>query len=211
MSVRPQIPRPLDSELMISAIVLAAGTSSRMGSPKALLDWAGEPLVCYQVRQLREAGCDEVIVVLGHKADDIARCMRALNCRIMLNPRFQHGRAGSLRIGAKAANRDAEAIVVTDVDQPRPAAFIRALLDGRRPGDLITRPVHHGRHGHPVIVDGSLREEMMAATDEAEGLHGVLRAHADRTGDVDAGDLLDLTFNTPEEYEAARRRAGLGA
>lgn len=181
-----------------------------MGSPKALLDWAGEPLICYQVNQLREAGCDEVIVVLGHKADDISRQMRSLNCRIMMNPRYQQGRAGSLRIGAKAVNRDAEAIVVVDVDQPRPAAFIRALLDARKPADAVTRPVHGGKHGHPVVVDGSLREEMMAATDEAEGLHGVLRAHADRIGDVDAGDLLDLTFNTPEEYEAARRRAGIG-
>lgn len=195
---------------MISAIVLAAGTSSRMGSPKALLDWAGEPLVCYQVHQLQEAGCDEVIVVLGHRADDIARCMRALNCRIMLNPRFQHGRAGSLRIGAKAVNRDADAIVIIDVDQPRPAAFIRALIEGRRPEDAVTRPVHNGIHGHPVVVAGNLREEMMAATDEAEGLHGVLRAHAGETSEVDAGDILDLGFNTPEEYEAARRRAGLG-
>jgi CTP:molybdopterin cytidylyltransferase MocA len=196
---------------MISAIVLAAGTSSRMGSNKALLDWAGEPLVCYQVRQLQEAGCDEVIVVLGHKADDVSRCMRSLNCRTMLNPRHQHGRAGSLRIGAKAVNRDAEAIVVIDVDQPRSAAFIRALLEGRRPGDAVTRPVHDGVHGHPVVVAGSLREEMMAATDETEGLHGVLRAHAAETGEVDAGDTLDLGFNTPEEYQAARRRAGFGA
>ncbi|MCZ7576529.1 MAG: hypothetical protein M5U18_05565 [Dehalococcoidia bacterium] len=52
---------------------------------------------------------------------------------------------------------------------------------------------------------------MMAATDETEGLHGVLRAHAAETGEVDAGDTLDLGFNTPEEYQAARRRAGFGA
>ncbi|MBK7725004.1 MAG: NTP transferase domain-containing protein [Dehalococcoidia bacterium] len=58
---------------MISGIILAAGTSTRMGRPKALLDWGGQPLVCYQVRQLQEAGCDEVIVVLGHKADNISR------------------------------------------------------------------------------------------------------------------------------------------
>jgi len=134
--------------------------------------------------------------------------MRSLSCRIMMNPRHQHGRAGSLRIGAKAVNRDAEAIIVVDVDQPRPAAFIRALLDARKPTDAVTRPVHGGKRGHPVVVSGALREELMAAKDDDEGLHAVLKAHSHETGDVDAGELLDLTFNTPEEYEAARRRAG---
>jgi hypothetical protein len=49
----------------------------------------------------------------------------------------------------------------------------------------------------------------MAASDEDEGLHGVLRAHASESGEVDAGELLDLGFNTPEEYLEARRRFGL--
>ncbi len=182
-----------------------------MGSPKALLDWGGEPLVCYQVNQLREAGCDEVIVVLGHKADDVSRQMRTAQCRTMLNPRYQHGRAGSLRIGAKAASRDADAILISDIDSPRPAAFLRTLIEGHRQDRAITRPVHNGQRGHPVVVSGRLREELMAASDESEGLHGVLRAHAAEAGEVDAGDLLDLGFNTPDEYQAARERFGLGS
>lgn len=182
-----------------------------MGKPKALLDWGGQCLVNYQVEQLREAGCDEVIVVLGHKADDVSRQMRTTNCRTMLNPRYAHGRAGSLRIGAKAVNRDADAIVITDVDSPRPASFLRALIDGHRPESAVTRPVHNGHRGHPIVVAGRLREELMAASDEDEGLHGVLRAHAAESGEVDAGELLDLGFNTPEEYLEARRRFGLDA
>ena len=195
---------------MISGIILAAGLSTRMGQPKALLDWGGEPLVCYQVNQLREAGCDEVIVVLGHRADEISRQMKTLQCRTMLNARYQHGRAGSLRIGAKAVNRDADLILITDIDSPRPASFLRALIEGHRPESAVTRPVHNGHRGHPVLVAGRLREELMAATDEAEGLHGVLRAHAHEAGEVEAGYLLDLGFNTPEEYRAARERVGLG-
>lgn len=181
-----------------------------MGSLKPLLDWGGEPLVCYQVRQLQEAGCDEVIVVLGFKSDDVARELRAVSCRIMHNPRFQHGRAGSLRIGAKAANRDSSAILVTDVDTPRPAGFYRAMIEGHNPEKAYTRPVHNGHRGHPVIVSGRLREELMAADDANEGLAGVLRAHVGDSGEVDAGDLLDVGFNTPDEYEAAKRRYGIG-
>ena len=196
---------------MISGIILAAGMSTRMGETKALLDWGGEPLVCYQVKQMQEAGCDEVIVVLGHRADDISRQMKTLKCRTMLNARYQHGRAGSVRIGAKAANRDADAILVADIDSPRPAAFLRALLEGHRPESAITRPARNGVHGHPIVVAGRLREEMMAVSDETEGLLGVLRAHAAEIAEVDAGDLLDLGFNTPEEYRAARKRFGLGS
>jgi CTP:molybdopterin cytidylyltransferase MocA len=193
---------------VISGIILAAGASSRMGTPKALLDWGGQPLVAYHVEQMREAGCDEVIVVLGHRADEISRQMKTVPCRTMLNALFQHGRAGSLRLGAKAANRDAEAIVIADVDAPRPAAFLKTLIEGHKAEMAVTRPVHNGHRGHPVVVSGRLRDELMAATDENEGLHGVLRAHARESGEVDAGDLLDLSFNTPEEYEAARRRFG---
>ena len=181
-----------------------------MGQPKALLDWGGEPLVCYQVRQPHEAGCDEVIVVLGHRADEISRQMKATKCRTMLNARYQHGRAGSLRIGAKAVNRDTDLILITDVDTPRPAAFLKALIEGHKPESAITRPVHNGHRGHPIVVAGRLRDELMAVTDETEGLHAVIRAHVVETDDVDAGDLLDLDFNTPDEYRAARERYGLG-
>ena len=208
--VRLKFRTQIDLGFVISGIILAAGLSSRMGQPKALLDWGGEPLVCYQVAQMREAGCDEIIVVLGHKADDVSRQMRTTQCRTMLNPRYQHGRAGSLRIGAKAANRDADAILISDIDSPRPASFLKALIEGHRPECAVTRPVHNGHRGHPILVSGRLREELMQASDEAEGLHGVLRAHANEAGEVDAGDLLDLGFNTREEYEAARERFGLG-
>ena len=196
---------------MISGILLAAGMSTRMGETKALLDWGGEPLVCYSVRQMQEAGCDEVIVVLGHKADDVSRQMKRVNCRTMLNPRYQHGRAGSVRIGAKAANRDADAIVIADIDSPRSAEFLRQLLDGHRPENAITRPARNGVHGHPIVVAGRLREELMGVSDETEGLLAVLRGHSSEVGEVDAGELLDLGFNTPDEYQAARRRAGIGS
>jgi molybdenum cofactor cytidylyltransferase len=194
---------------MISSILLAAGTSSRMGQSKALLDWGGEHLIAYQVKQLREAGVDEVIVVLGYRADDIHRKLKSLQCRVMLNPRFHTGRASSLRIGAKAVNRDADAIVVLNVDQPRPASFIRQLLDAHKPQAAATRPVSNGEHGHPVVVSGRLRDEMMHATDENDGLKGILRAHAAELADVASDDLCHVDVNTPEEYEAARKRFGV--
>ncbi len=195
---------------MISSIVLAAGLSTRMGKPKALLDWGGESLISYQVNQLHEAGVGEVIVVLGYRADDISRTMRRLNCRIMLNPRFQHGRAQSLRIGAKAVNRDAESIVIINVDQPRPASFIAGLLAAHKPEAVATQPFHGGHHGHPIVVAGGLRPELMEATDEAGGLIGVLKAHPGQLAEwVVDDDLCHLDLNTPGDYDEARKRFGL--
>lgn len=176
-----------------------------MGKPKALLDWAGQPLVCYQVEQLRKAGVDEVIVVLGYRADDIHRKMHDARCRVMLNPRFFAGRAGSLRIGAKAVSRDADAIVIVNVDQPRTAEFFRGLIEAHQAGAAGTRPTHGGRHGHPVIVAGNLRTELMEASDESGGLKGVLEAHQGELADWPSSAECELDLNTPDEYDDARR------
>ena len=196
---------------MLSSIVLAAGFSTRMGQPKALLDWGGEPLVAYHVRQLREAGADEVIVVLGHRGDEIQRGMRGLglDCRVMFNSRFQLGRASSLRIGAKAVSRDSDAILITSVDQPRPAEFLRALAAAYRPERAGIRPVHAGHHGHPIVLAGRLREELMAATEENDGLLAVVRGHAGELDELELDDdLLGLDINTPDDYQAALQRFG---
>lgn len=195
---------------MLSSILLAAGFSTRMGQPKALLDWGGEPLISYHAHQLREAGCDEVIVVLGHRGDEIQRAMRGLDCRVMLNARFQMGRASSLRLGAKAVSRDADAILITSVDQPRPADFLRSLVAALQPGRAGVRPVYNGHHGHPIVLTGTLREELMTATEESDGLLAIVRAHARELDELTTpDDLLALDINTPDDYQAALRRFGL--
>lgn len=188
---------------MISSILLAAGMSTRMGEPKALLDWGGEPLIAYQIRQLQEAGVDEVVVVLGYRADDIHRKLHGLTYRSVLNPLYQHGRAGSLRAGAKAINREASAIVILNVDQPRPADLIRSVVEAHTPAASATRPAQGDRHGHPVVLAGRLLGELLAATDEQRGLRGVLAGHQDAIVDVPSDERCLLDLNTPDEYEAA--------
>ncbi len=193
---------------MISSVLLSAGMSTRMGEPKALLEWEGQPLVAYQVEQLQAGGVDEVIVVLGHRADEIQRQMRRLKCRVLMNALYHKGKAGSLRIGAKGVNRDAEAIVILSVDQPRSGALVKALLEAHRAGNhVITRAAHNGKGGHPIVLAGSLRNELLAATDETEGLKAVVRAHADDTVLVELGPGALLDINTPDELKEARASA----
>lgn len=175
-----------------------------MGRPKALLAWGDTTLIEYQVRQLRSAGVAQVIVVLGHDAEDIQKHVPD-EARVVVNTAYQEGRATSVRAGAAALPDDADPVVVLNVDQPRPAELLRKLLEAHKEGEaLITRPVYGEQHGHPIVLAGSLLEELRQVNDPSQGLLGVVNAHRSEMRDVDLGDervLVDL--NTPEEYEQA--------
>ena len=183
-----------------------------MGRPKALLPWAGTTLLAYQVRELRAAGVDDVIVVLGHEARvrvmELARFRLPEETRLVVNEAYREGRASSLRAGARVLSDAAGPIVVLGLDQPRPASITRALLDAHE-GASITVPAFEGRRGHPVVLAGALLPELREASEEAQGLRGVIAAHEAEVREVafDTAQVL-LDINTPEEYEAALARYG---
>ncbi|MER3420255.1 MAG: hypothetical protein C4290_06910, partial [Chloroflexota bacterium] len=126
-------------------------------------------------------------------------------------PRYAGGRAGSVRVGAAAVREPVTAVLTLNVDQPRPAELIRAIVATHLAGGAaITVPVWAGRRGHPPVFAGTLLPELRAVTEEGEGLRAVRRAHAAETREVDLGDprvLVDI--NTPESYHEARRLFGL--
>jgi inorganic pyrophosphatase len=178
-----------------------------MGTLKQLLPWQGEPLVAYGVRQLLAAGVAEVVVVVGHAADEVGPVAAAAGARVVGNPDYATGRASSVRAGAAALPDDTLAIVTLNVDQPRPAALIRRVLDAHQAGGaLITGPESGGRRGHPVVFAGELLPELRAVSEETEGLRAVVHRHADRRRllAVD-GPAIHLEVNTPDEYAAAVR------
>lgn len=189
---------------MTAAIVLAAGESTRMGRPKALLPWRGVTLIEYQVRQLSEAGIDEIVVVVGHAADEIRERVPEI-ARVIVNLQYGEGRATSLRAGAGALRDDAGPIIVLNVDQPRPAELLRSLLAAHKAGaSPISRPMFEGQHGHPPVLDGALLDELRAAEEASLGLRGVMAAHANDIADIGLEDKQVLvSFNTPEEYQGA--------
>jgi CTP:molybdopterin cytidylyltransferase MocA len=116
-----------------------------MGSPKPLLDWGGEPLIAFQVRQLQQAGAGLVVVVLGHAASEVRAVLPAEGVRIVINTVYAEGRASSVRAGARAI-AGAEVVIALNVDQPRPWEIGRDLLAVHQAGDaLITVPEYEGR------------------------------------------------------------------
>lgn len=194
----------------VAGLLLAAGLSTRMGMPKPLLPWDGRTLVEYQVAQLWAAGVADVLVVTGHAAAAVAEVLRTTGARVVYNPSYAAGRAGSVRVGAGAVP-DGMAVLVLNVDQPRPASLTRALLEaGRAPGALITVPVYRGRRGHPTLFAASLLPELRAVSEEHEGLRAVLRAYAGAVYEAPAADpRVVLDVNTPAAYREALRAFGI--
>ncbi len=194
---------------MTAAILLAAGESTRMGQPKPLLPWGGVTLIEYQVRELRAASVDDLVVVLGHAAEEVRPPVPA-GARIVVNEAYREGRASSLRAGAAALDDDADPIVVLSVDQPRPRDVIETLLAAHREhAATITVPIAQGRRGHPVVLAGSLLPELRQASDETQGLRGVIAAHQDELFEIEIGfPTVLLDINTPEQYQAALARYG---
>jgi molybdenum cofactor cytidylyltransferase len=174
-----------------------------MGSPKPLLDWGGEALIQYQARQLRDAGADPLIVVLGYAADEIAPLVEE---RIVVNERYGEGRATSVRAGAAELPADAAAVVILSVDEPRPSYVLRRLIDEHAAqGALITLPTHDGVRGHPPVFDASLIGELREVQDATEGIRAVVARHEAEVFEVEFDSPVVMTgMNTPEEYQRAK-------
>ena len=190
--------------MRVYALLLAAGASTRMGRPKALLPWGGRTLVEFQVEQLVEGGVARVLLVLGHQAEAIDRIAASLpRTEIVVNPDWSTGKTSSVRAGMRALPEDADAVLVLSVDQPTPASLIRQALHAHVTGNaLITVPAFRGRPGHPAIFAKALFQEMLDIAEETEGLRAVRRRHVAGTHTFDAPTAL-FDLNTPEDYEAA--------
>ncbi len=176
-----------------------------MGSPKPLLDWKGRPLVRYQVEQLRAAGCDAVVVVLGSRADRVQPFVDGLGATVVINDQFAEGRATSVRAAAALVPASAEWIAVLGVDQPRPAVVMRPLFQAAADSDAdILVPVYGGRRGHPVLFSGRLLGEMRDVQDATLGLRAVVYRHLDHQREVPIDSpLIHVDMNTPAAYTAA--------
>ena len=207
----PQPPTPGPrSPTRISAILTAAGESTRMGRPKALLDWHGVTLVEYQTASLLSAGVAEVVVVLGHQHELIDSYVKGTAVRHVVNHEYRQGKTTSIKAGLRAVNAKAEGILLLAVDQPRPPEIISTIIDAHLGTEaLITSPRHRGRGGHPLIFSLRLRAELESISEEKQGIREVLGAHRGEVNEVEIDDpvvLLDL--NSPEAYEEAKARYG---
>ena len=189
------------------AILLAAGESTRMGRLKALLPWQGRTLLEHQVACLLEGGADRVVVVLGHRANELSPLLKGKSgVSWTLNPHYLQGKTTSIKAGLSAlGDNGIEEILLLNVDQPRSAADVAHILDVHRSnGSAVTVPEYQGKGGHPIVLSAALLPELRAIDEESQGIKAVVRRHAAMVHRValDNPEIL-LDLNTPEQYHAA--------
>ncbi len=195
----------------VSAILLAAGESSRMGQPKQTLPWQGKPLLTYQVEQLLASPVSEVLVVLGHRADDFRPLVpRSKRVRVLVNDAWAQGKSTSLKLGVRQAILAADAYLILTVDQPRTAPMLRRLLsEHTRRQATLSALSFKGKGGHPLVASATLRDELLAISEERRGLHEVVERYLKELVLVGArSELALVNLNTPEDYQKAYERWG---
>jgi molybdenum cofactor cytidylyltransferase len=177
-----------------------------MGRPKPLLVWGDETLIEYQVSQLRDAGCDPVIVVLGAHEDAVRPLVRRAGGLAVINELYAEGRASSVRVGAGALGEELDRLLILNVDQPRPAEVHRCVLEAFAGTEaLIAVPTYEGRRGHPVVFESSLFPELREVREATEGMREVMQRHETDILEVPFETaVVTLDMNRPEDYEAAR-------
>jgi molybdenum cofactor cytidylyltransferase len=192
---------------MIPGIILAAGKSTRMGRVKALLPLsANETFLDRVTCTLRDAGIEEVIVVVGGDAAAVREAVAHSKApaRIVENSNYESGQLSSLVAGLRTIDRPGvNGALVTLIDVPLVSpATVRTLLQKFKAGGaLIVRPASKGRHGHPVIFDRALFDEFRRAN-PAEGAKEVVRAYSAEQLNVEVdyeGAFTDI--DTPEDYK----------
>jgi molybdenum cofactor cytidylyltransferase len=192
---------------MIVAVILSAGESSRMGRPKALLPIDGVRFVEKIVSALKSTDVGNIIVVLGHNAEEMRQKISDLPVTILINHDYKQGQLSSLQVAishleSSSKGSPVDGILVHLVDHPYISATLVDLMIKRfyETKKLIVVPRFQGRRGHPVIFARALFSELLAAGPD-QGAKPVVHAHRDDTLEIDTKDegvLIDI--DTPEEY-----------
>lgn len=191
---------------MVAGVILAAGRSSRMGRPKALLTVSADTFVAHLIRTAREAGLQPVFVI-GRRGDQaLADEVERAEAIHLINEDPDRGQLSSIQTGLAAAEAaGASGIMVMPVDVPllSPSVLRDVIAAANEEGVQIARATSGGRHGHPVLFTRDVFDELRHADPEV-GARAVVRADPRRVKDVEvdqAGVTLDI--DTPEDYRRA--------
>lgn len=181
------------------AIVLAAGAGQRYGGGKLLADWRGEPLVRAAVRTALGAPVDEVLVVLGHQADEVASALSPLadrRLRLLTAAGWAEGLAASLRAGVGGLPAGSRGFLLFLADMPTiPAELPRQVVEGLEGGAAAVRPIYGETPAHPVGFSARFYEDLLRLKGDA-GAGALLRGRADilRLETSDAGAIFDVDY-----------------
>jgi len=188
-------------------IVLAAGASSRMGRPKALLDFGGRSCLEVVLDACRGGSADDVVVVLGPDSPKVKEILRSRpGVRVVVNERPARGQTSSVKAGIAALPTRVTGFFVLPADHPliegADLAILMERFGERKDGKTIVIPAFEGRRGHPVLISASHREAILALADETP-LRDYIHARESEVEIVPSAHSGVVTgMNTEKEYRA---------
>ena len=190
----------------ISAILLAAGESKRMGTNKLSLPWRRKTVLEHCLRVLLSSEVGEVWVVLNRQTWELGKRLRMPRVKLVRNPRSQEGMSTSIRKGIQAMGQKSRAVLIALGDHPllkanTVNALIRTYVEKK--GTIIV-PVFRGKRGHPVLFDRRYMKELLKLKKDV-GARTLLERHREEVYEVNSkseGVVVDI--DTWEEY---RKRA----
>jgi molybdenum cofactor cytidylyltransferase len=174
-----------------------------MGANKLLLEVAGRTILDRLLDALTQ-GVDEVVVVTGNNPEQIQMIAEAHGVRVAHNPDYEKGMTISFQTGIRTMRNVDAAFLVLGDQLGLSSELLRRMAAAMEdiPGVLIVSPTHGGKKGHPVLFKASLFEEIFVV----EGtLKDVVNGHADEHVQIEGGEWSTLDFDTPEDFERAKR------
>lgn len=190
---------------MISAILLAAGESRRMGGDfKPLLKWGTRTVIGACIDNLKRSRVDEIIVVLGFRESEIRARLAGAGVQFAINREFSKGMLSSLKTGLPLVSPRCEGVLIALVDQPMvgPDAINPLVISFGDYEKRISIPTYEGKHGHPIIISRDFEEEIMKLDDaDPEGLKAIVNAHRHEIQEVPVESSAILEdIDSPEDY-----------
>jgi molybdenum cofactor cytidylyltransferase len=185
----------------VAGIILAAGMSTRMGALKQLLPLGGRAAIEWSAEVVGRR-LDQTVVVLGHRAEEIAPVLAAYPVRWVVNADYQTGMLSSVQCGVRAVDKAADYLICLG-DQPRlSGAVVEQVLQARNQvSEGIIIPTASDRRGHPVLIRNAYRAEILGLPLDV-GLNAVTRGHPEDTCELsvaEAAILIDM--DTPVDYQ----------
>jgi molybdenum cofactor cytidylyltransferase len=199
------------SQKGVSAILLAAGSSSRMGQAKQLLPLGSSTVLAQTLEHARAAAVDEVVLVLGSSAEPIRHQLPQTllaGIKVVVNHDYEQGMASSLRSGLSALDPQSAAALILLGDQPftLPQTLDRIIQAYRDSGAQIVIPTHQGTRGNPVLLARSVFSEAMALKGDV-GCRAIFRNHLEGIVNVEVEDLgVLLDIDDREDYERLAKK-----
>jgi len=189
----------------VAAIILAAGRSERMGTPKPLLAIEGSTFLETIIENLKGAGLREIIVVLGHRAMEIKSHLPA-DVKSIVNDNYERGQLSSLKRGLGLLSSDTDAFLMVLVDHPLVSVVTyRAIIDLLEKGAPIVLPKYKGKRGHPVGFSTAYIKELMDAPEDI-GARFVIKNNIDNLVELPVYDRnVCFNINTKEDYERYKK------